>query len=62
MKILRFSKKRKNKYNIMKCKITEKQILIEVSDFERLNFLANLKCKSDLDYSFKIRCLHGYKD
>ena len=46
----------------MKCKITEKQVFIQVKEFDRLNFLANLKDKSDLDYSFKIRCLHGYKD
>ena len=61
-KMLIFSKKRKNKYNIMKCKITPIQVLMEVSEFYKLNFISNMKEKADLDYSFKIRCLHGFKD
>ena len=46
----------------MKCKITPIQVLMEVSEFYKLNFISNMKEKADLDYSFKIRCLHGFKD
>lgn len=46
----------------MKCNLTENQVFIQIKEFDRLNIFSNLKEKSDLDYSFKIRCLQGYKD